>query len=206
MPITNPANIPAKVLLTSWDDLEQTAEVKAVRRWVDGFDRVIDPSKATRETLGAGLFLTGPRGLGKTTLATMALKSVLEQRYTGWYITAPTLEEMLLERIALNTLINKSGGSDDQFEAWEAINARLHKARMTYECVVLDDIGRERTASSFLRDFIEGLVRARYDRGLPTIVTSNMSYEDFNDTWGAPAVSFLREACKLIRFAGEDRR
>jgi DNA replication protein DnaC len=206
VPTTNPANIPAKVLLTSWDDLEQTAEVRMVRRWADSFEMVIDPAKATRDTLGAGLFLTGPRGLGKTTLAAMALKSIIEQRYIGWYVTAPTLEEMLMERIALSTVISKGGGSESQFESWEAINTRLHKARLTYECVVLDDIGRERSASSYVRDFIEGLVRARYDRGLPTIVTSNMSYEDFNETWGAQAVSFLREACKLIRFAGEDRR
>jgi DNA replication protein DnaC len=196
--------VPTKALSIGWDGLDQTPELLAVRQWAESFLDIIDPFKAG-QFLGSGLLLTGPKGRGKTTAAALALAHVMDmgylRRWTGWFVSAGTLEEMLSERMSLDRLIAKVDSVDeDMLERWKNIHGRLTDARNSYKLLVLDDIGRERSGGAWTRDFIESLIRARYDRAYPTILTSNLTLEELTEAWGAQFVDFLRDACKHIEF------
>jgi superfamily II DNA/RNA helicase len=75
--------------------------------------------------------------------------------------------------------------------------------------LVLDDIGKEyRTASGWAENTFDALLRARFNAGLPTIVTTNVPIKDWGDTYGQPMGSFVKEAFMpiVVESAEGDRR
>jgi DNA replication protein DnaC len=73
---------------------------------------------------------------------------------------------------------------------------------------VLDDLGKEhRTASGWAENTFDELLRARFNSGLPTIVTSNTPLSRWEEQYGAPMASFAYEAFIILEVnSGKDLR
>jgi DNA replication protein DnaC len=75
---------------------------------------------------------------------------------------------------------------------------------------VLDDLGKEyRTANGWAENTFDALLRARFNAGLPTIVTTNVPLKNWGTVYGEPMGSFAREAfipLAIIAKQGDRRR
>jgi DNA replication protein DnaC len=71
--------------------------------------------------------------------------------------------------------------------------------------VVLDDLGREKV-SDWTGEAVYVLVNGRYERKLPTIVTTNLLGPDMATSPYWPVISRLAEDGALVRLDGSDYR
>lgn len=155
------------------------AAVAAVRAWCDGL-----PAGA-----GRNLYLGGPVGTGKTGLAVGALRVVHEsgaRRYL--FCGVPALLD------AMRARGREAAGAEDPMTA--AVAASV---------LVLDDLGAERP-TDWVAERLYVLVNARYEKQLPTVVTTNLAPDELREAVGARVVSRLVEDCELVLVGGKDRR
>jgi DNA replication protein DnaC len=71
--------------------------------------------------------------------------------------------------------------------------------------VVLDDLGRERI-SEWTGELVYVIVNDRYEAGLPTIATSNLTVEELVSAGYWPAISRLAQDGRLVEIKGPDQR
>lgn len=71
--------------------------------------------------------------------------------------------------------------------------------------VVLDDLGRERI-SEWTGELVYVIVNDRYEAGLPTIATSNLTVEELVASGYWPAISRLAQDGRLVEVKGHDQR
>jgi DNA replication protein DnaC len=77
---------------------------------------------------------------------------------------------------------------------------------MNVRVLVLDDLGKEYKGSGFNDASFDEILRSRYDRALPTIVTTNVMRDDWKHQYGEAMGSFAFEAFRRVEIIGEDRR
>lgn len=203
------ANVPARLHGADWDDFDQTQGFKLVHNWADRYPgRWLPPTAAPAET-GMGLLLHGDTGVGKTTSAALAVKqAVVAHDHEAWFVSASSLAFMNSQQMSISTAMRKTDAlSEVLIDDFEMITRRLVRARNRYMLLVIDDYGRENeSASQWQQDLIEGLVRERFNRGLPTIITTNLSPEQIEGRFGRPWVSFMTEAFAFIDFLNNSHR
>lgn len=202
------AGIPARLHQATWGDFDLIEAMQAVARWSSEYPERWLPPMADAESTGRGLLLHGDTGTGKTTAAALAVKDVLKHDHDAWFGSAASVESALHRQMDLSTLIRKVDEVDDETAVkFEQIMSRLDRMRMRYLVVVIDDWGRDRdSGSAFLQDFIEGTVRERFNRGLPTIITTNLTPAEIEKRFGRPWTSFMREAFIPVDFGSRDFR
>lgn len=71
--------------------------------------------------------------------------------------------------------------------------------------VVLDDLGRERV-SEWTGELLYVIVNDRYESGLPTIATSNLTIEELVTAGYWPAISRLAQDGRLVEIKAPDQR
>jgi len=208
------ANIPQKFQGWSWDSLQPYAgnEIESARYWVEAFvgGEIVEKS-------GIGLLLHGKPGQGKTALASVALQELLRgTQVSSWGTTwvepyqpsrgaymAPYRQFPLLTQRQFNGSTTEEQDnllSDIRGERTDHTATRL---------LVLDDVGKEhRTSSGWAASFFEDLIRVRYYQGWPTIITTNLTLDEFATEYGESAGSFIHEAFEHIKVASPtgDRR
>lgn len=173
-------------------------------------------------TTGVGLLLEGKPGRGKTTHAVITLTefvrllpstpeelspilSAKPEEITGKFrpVYYLTFVELLLRKKALINCPKED--RDMLFEEMEGFHGRSKHDHFNVRILVLDDLGKE--YGSKYDDFsFDEVVRTRYDRGLPTIITTNVSQEDWDKQYGEPMGSFSHEAFQRITLDGKDLR
>lgn len=90
--------------------------------------------------------------------------------------------------------------ADDRDNALTAVRLQRHPA-----LVVLDDLGREKV-SDWTGETIYTLVNARYERMLPTLVTSNLTAAELAASPYWPVISRLAEDGALVEITAPDHR
>lgn len=144
---------------------------------------------------GAGAYLWGKPGRGKTWAAAHVVREVVEGsaphgRVPARLVTAKTLLDMVRDGF--------NGGDRGAL-------ARLERVPV----LALDDLGAE-TVTPFSVETLTALLDARYAAGLPTVVTSNLSLGELHRLWGgnsgARVASRIAGMCERIEVAGEDGR
>jgi DNA replication protein DnaC len=145
--------------------------------WCDRF--LTAPSEA------GGLLLTGPVGTGKTWTAWAVYRHLVLSGWRGSFEawSVPWLLEQL-----------RPGGDPDV----------LDRCR-TCSLLLLDDLGAERL-SGWTVDRLHLLVDGRYERVLPTVVTSNVPRRELADAVGDRVASRLLEDATVVALTGPDRR
>jgi DNA replication protein DnaC len=139
----------------------------------------------------AWLALLGSLGSGKTSLAVCAYKEARMRhgdRAVWWNVAA------LLE--AIKSTFDKDAATD-----WNP----LHIVRETAAFAVLDDLGAERP-TEWAQDVIRQILHSRYDRMLPTIVTTNLSLSELEQWVGARAMDRIRHDSLVVALNGASLR
>lgn len=133
-----------------------------------------------------GLFLHGPVGCGKTTLA-VAVLNTLHQR--GVRVRFWRVPELLLKL---------QPGAEDQDQLLDKV--------ATVPVLVLDDVGAN-AGTDFSRRMLQTIFDARQDKGHRTIWTSNLDLDELGKFLGDDRLpSRIAGAAKLVEMTGPDYR
>jgi DNA replication protein DnaC len=171
---------------------------------------------------GVGLLLDGGPGLGKTTHAVTTLMELIRRlpetdneardvlamspEVYGlnsrpiYYLTFP---EFLSRKKAIFEADPDS--KRQMFAEMEGFHGRAEDDRLNVRVLVLDDLGKE-YGSKYDDSSFDEILRARYDKALPTIITTNVPLENWGKKYGEAMGSFAHEAFRLVRIIGEDLR
>jgi DNA replication protein DnaC/primosomal protein DnaI len=148
-----------------------------------------------------GLYLFGPVGTGKSTLAALAARGWVEQGGTAFFVPVAHLLDML-----------RPGGqemAEDVAESQAALKTRLTNVGL----LVLDDIGAERV-TGWSRERLLVVINTRYDELRPTIYTSNWDLDAMShrlsggddEIEGDRIAWRIKQSCDLVLVGGRNYR
>lgn len=152
--------------------------------------------KANRVT-GRGLTFMGAAGVGKTYLAEMVLKQAHQERYTIESITVATLVQMHQKLF---------GKLEDDYEL-ASVEHQIERLQYQTDFVLFDDVGREYdSGSGWASQILFNVVRDRYNRKLPFLVTTNLPLPKLEVRYTESFVSMLHGKTDIFWMQGEDYR
>jgi DNA replication protein DnaC len=158
---------------------------------------------------GRGLMFLGPTGVGKTLLASIVLN---EAQGRGYRIEAIELSTYVGLHKDMFGLSHSLRGGNEEIED-EYIKARQHiriikgVSKRSTDFVLFDDVGREfQSESGWSQNEFFDTIKSRYDRGLPSLVTTNKSFEELDERYTVGLTSLLMEATEIIWVDGTDYR
>ncbi len=154
--------------------------VAECRRFLDEFD-----------TKPGNLLFYGETGLGKTFLSHCIARELIETSHSVIYYSAYEL----FESLARETFSRKSGQPGDPFTDY------------LKECdlLIIDDLGTELT-NAFVSSQLFLLLNERITAGSATIISSNLSLQELNQTYSERIFSRISSAFTFLGFYGEDIR
>lgn len=196
----------ARFLRRTFDTFQPTSEnQKALRvcaAYADTFREKLP--KNNPEPGRNGLFITGPKGTGKTHLAAAIANQLMQQ---GTPVICMTMID-LLERIKRTYEQNRQYGG-------EISEGSVLDTYKRVQLLIIDDMGKE-PATEWAVSKIYAIINARYEAYMPTIITTNytdaelvrrLTPKDSGDPTTADAtIDRLREMCAAIVTTGESWR
>ena len=190
-------------------DLDESV-AKTLQAWVGHVKngRVIRASG--QKLCGRGLLLHGDPGFGKTTVAS----AILQEMITKFMLVSFDAEETVVVRLvyfaSYNSIVALRGSiigdevSDAEMKLNQGIMGECKDDAYNIRVLVIDDVGKEHMSQSgWQRSLLHDILRSRYAKGLPTIVTTNISTEDWANVYGEATGSFINEAFYLIAVQSE---
>ena len=193
-----------RFLRRTFDTFQITQENQRALRVCQGYADTFHEKLPSSDTDPGrnGLFITGPKGTGKTHLAA-AIANQLMREGTG--VICMTMID-LLDRI------KETYAQRQQREASEGDVLNAYKE---VPLLIIDDMGKE-PATEWAVSKIYAIINARYEAYLPTIVTTNytdselvrrLTPKDTGDNTTADAtIDRLREMCAAIVTTGDSWR
>lgn len=142
----------------------------------------------------SGLFLYGSNGVGKTLLSCIIVKEVYRKRYTARRVT-------FVEYINQYT---RAWGAKSPSEK-EQLEDILYNNYKAVEFLVLEEVGKE-IDSKVSAPILEDLLRYREDKGLVTIMCTNITPSKMSEKYGASVASLMKGNMTPIRIEGADKR
>ena len=135
-----------------------------------------------------GVYLQGDVGRGKTMLACAIFNNYLGQGRLRFIVV-----DELIRRI------KEAFNSERDFDISKYMEADL---------LILDDLGAEKT-TEFVEGEIYNVINYRYNKKLPTIITSNINWQDLPNKYemnGKRIASRISEMCGSFNLNGKDYR
>lgn len=155
------------------------------------FRRVICQYRKKRKKVlrrGWGLILMGDNGSGKTMFASYIATQFLRRGTSIYYTTLVGLNEDF-----------KRGFSDPAF------SARLETA-LEADFLILDELGKELRADGHLGVRLEQILKQRYDDARPTVIATNLSWEEIVKRYGTSIESMLEGRYVKVPLSAGDYR
>jgi len=218
------SNIPRRFLGTEPKDIQRKTGdwPDSISDWIDAITsaRIIKKVGALGVT-GVGLLFDGEAGMGKTTHAVTAIMEVVRQLKDEdkareafdykrsdfgmscrpvYYMTFP---EFLSRKKAL--IDADPDTKPALYREMEGFHGRAKEDYLNVRLLVLDDLGKE-YGSNYDNTSFDEILRARYDKGLPTIVTTNVYRDDWAKKYGDAMGSFVYEAFIRVALDNGDLR
>lgn len=157
-----------------------------VKNYLDNIDEMFEKNK--------GIIFFGSNGVGKSFLANLIVKEAYRHRYTSRRVT-------FVDYINLYT---KIWGIKDE-EQREEEEAKFYHDYKAVEFLVLEEVGKE-LDTKISPVILEDLLRYREDKGLPTIICTNLSKEDLRERYGESIISLISGNMTPIKIVGIDMR
>jgi DNA replication protein DnaC len=161
-------------------EIEPRAVVEAVRSFVNRIDSHLDA--------GRGLWMMGPVGTGKTTLAMLVSRAALKAGRSVAIYSLPRL---------LNEIRDTHRSERSHVELLDRLTA--------VDLLHIDDVGAERSTDWVLEE-LYSIVNARYEDERSMVITTNLDYDELCEQISARTASRLAEMCDQLPLHGVDRR
>ncbi|MEI2702546.1 MAG: ATP-binding protein [Baekduia sp.] len=156
--------------------------VAAVRSYVRGLDDALSE--------GRGLWLFGPVGTGKTSLAMLVSEAALA---AGHSVAVYSLPRLLAE---IRTTFDEDAAS-----SYTGLLDRLTSVDLLH----IDDVGAEKT-SPWVLEQLYALINSRYEEQRAVMITTNLDRDELAEQIGERTVSRLEEMCTILPVGGVDLR
>lgn len=165
-------------------NLYNDAALKEVAGYVKEYIENIDNMFSNN----CGIFFSGSNGVGKSFLSCLILMQAYKKRYT---VIRCTLADYISRRI--ETWNAKEGIEEfiDRYDTAEFFN--------------LEEVGKE-LSNDLSITLLESLLRFREEKGLPTIICTNLNFSTITSRYGASVSSLLKGNYTPITIQGADRR
>lgn len=131
---------------------------------------------------GRGLVLVGGYGTMKTTIVVAILREWLTKGHGGMIVPMCSLMDNLFTMRTLNR------------EEMARYEQRLRKVPL----LILDDLGGEDTDQKWILDKVDAIVTERYNEMLPTIITTNLSPKELEQTYSERIIDRLNNSSELL--------
>jgi DNA replication protein DnaC len=182
-------------------DLDNGPAVDKVKIWLEQVRAGVVIKSPGSPFSGLGLLLVGLPGHGKTTLASVAVQELIR--------TMPfeTEQPALFMDYPKFLRLEKTAFSDPSVE--DDLRKIYGDDRHSIPLFILDDLGKEyRTQAGWAENVFDALLRARFNTGLPTIVTTNVKTSKWRATYSEAMASFAHEAFMWVEVESDngDRR
>ena len=160
------------------------------RRYMEQiYDFCVEYAKDFSPAHSSSLYFYGGTGLGKTHLSLAIAGAVTENGsqviYGSWQGFLARLEEQ-------------------KFTAGQSMEP-LHEALTSCDLLILDDLGAE-FVTAFAISCLHQILNTRLNRGLPTIISSNLSPDQLISTYNDRITSRICGCYELFPFQGRDQR
>lgn len=135
------------------------------------------------------IFMTGLTGLGKTHLSLAIAGTVIDKGYNVIYQSA----QNLMDKLEKEHFSRNSGDSSYKDDILEC------------DLLIIDDLGCE-FQTQFTKAEIYNIINTRHLRSLPTIINSNLTVKELEETYHPRVASRIMGNYVLLMFCGKDIR
>lgn len=137
---------------------------------------------------GTGLFLWGPYGAGKTSLAVCVMKEALQHGLEPYMVRAGKIPQAIIEKPDI---------------AWLRSTGNVPEDIVLQSCdvLVIDNLNKE-LSGKWQSMALEDLVRDRYEDRLITVVTSNLPPGELSQVVSEGTVSLLADTTVPLEVSG----
>jgi DNA replication protein DnaC len=201
------SNVPYSREGWTLEDCTETdpSDIEKIRSWINGVNegKII---KATGQlTCGRGLLLHGLPGHGKTTLALSIIQELMVHSPVESFSASsngPVVRPCYFS--TFNEVLDLKGNlmqdhTDQQEALYYGMLGECDNDTYNIRILVIDDVGKEHaTLSGWQKNMLHSVLRTRFNNGLPTIVTTNVSLEGWAGLYGDATASFANEAFKYL--------
>lgn len=219
------SNIPRRFLGLEPSDISARTGVfpEEVEQWItDVLDGSIVKQVGGLGLTGVGLLFDGGPGIGKTTHAVTAAMEVVRrlpdddesaQRILGMSSTDYGLKSRPIYYMTYPEFLSRKkatfdADADDKKEMVYELDGLHGRSKLDFlnvRILVIDDLGKE-YGSKYDDVSFDEILRARYDKALPTIVTTNVMLENWEAQYREAMASFAHEAFVRVPIIGSDLR
>lgn len=141
-----------------------------------------------------GIMFYGSNGVGKSFMATMIVKYAYMFRYTSKRCT-------FMDYISEYT---RMWGCKNPQER-EELEEQFYRNYKAVEFLCIEEIGKE-LDTKLSPTVLEDLLRYREERGLVTIICTNLRPQDIKEKYGNSIMSLIKGNCTPLKLVGEDKR
>lgn len=223
--IAKTSNIPRRYHGFDFDSIREDLGTipEVMTKWLDDvFAGDVILASGGLGTTGVGLLFDGAPGRGKTTHAVTTLVEFVRGLPEDPAEAAKLLHcrpedyNMSLRPIYYLTMTDLLYKKKAAFDAessdkkafhveMEGFHGRSDDDRYNVRLLLLDDAGKE-YGSKYDDYSFDDILRTRYDKGLPTIITTNRERESWGAQYTDAMGSFVHESFRRVKLGGEDLR
>jgi len=215
--IMHNSNIPERFFGWGKEDIQRDLGVfpKEVEHWLtQALSGKIIKCQGGLGTTGVGLGFDGPPGRGKTTHAVTTIMEFIRNlpedeeeiaKILGYKLEDLSRKCRPIYYLTFPDLFNRKKAIFDArdeerqrlIDEMEGLHGRAKDDRLNVRILVLDDLGKE-YGSTFNDAAFDEILRSRYDKAIPNIVTTNVLIENWGKQYKDAMGSFAYEAFRQV--------